>query len=183
MNRTFLVLAAVGLMMAPTLGRAQTWSSSQPTISASATIPVVRQFNTTNSESLRFGSITPGDSVVVSPTTTGATASDPNAAKLNIRFNAGTKVTVTAPGSLTHTDGTTTLAVESYTCNVATSNTGTGATAFTCSTGHEWTSGTVTGMTERWVLVGGKIASSATSSALAGTYSGSITVTLGASTT
>ncbi len=144
MKRTFLVLAAVGLIMAPTLGRAQTWSSSQPTISASAIIPVVRQFNTTNSESLRFGSITPGDSVVVSPTTTGATASDPNAAKLNIRFNAGTKVTVTAPGSLTHTNGTSTLSVASYTCNVASDNAGTGAAAFTCGTGHQWTTAEVT---------------------------------------
>lgn len=182
MKRTSLLLAASGLMLAPALGHAQTWSTSQPTISASAVVPVVRQFNTTNSQSLNFGSITPGDSIVVSPTTTGATSSDPNAAKLEIRFNWGTKVTVTAPGTLTHTNGTTTLAVASYTCNVASDNTGTGATAFTCATGHEWLSTSVSGMTTRWVLIGGKIASSATSSALAGTYSGNVTVTLAAST-
>lgn len=176
MKRTSLLLAAVGLVMVPAMGQAQTWSSSQPTINASATIPAVRQFNTTNATNLSFGSITPGDSVVVAPT-------DASSAKLNIRFNAGTKVTVAAPASLTHTNTTNTLAVASYTCNTATDNTGTGATAFTCSTGHQWTSGTVTGMTERWVLVGGKISSTATSSALAGTYSGSITVTLAASDT
>ena len=182
MKRLSLFLA-VGLLALPALGHAQTWSTSQPTISASATVPVVRQFNTTNSENLRFGSITPGDSIVVSPTTTGATAADPNAAKLNIRFNAGTKVTVSAPGSLTHTNGTSTLAVASYTCNVATDNAGTGASAFTCTTGHQWTTADVSGMTSRWVLVGGKITATATGTALAGTYSGNVTVTLAASDT
>lgn len=182
MKRTSaLLLAAAALVAAPVLGHAQTWSSTSPSITANATIPTVRQFRTDNSENLNFGSVTPGTAVTVATTTTGATSADPNAAKVGIRFNAGTKVTVTPPSALTHTNGTNTITPTSFSCGVADDKAGLNEVAFTCTTGHEWLSASVTSMVMKYVLIGGSLDGAATSNALAGTYSGTITVTLGAS--
>lgn len=181
MKRTSaLLLAAAALVAAPVLGHAQTWSSTSPSITANATIPTVRQFRTDDAENLNFGSVEPGTAVTVDPKKTG-TGTDPNAAKVGIRFNSGTKVTVTPPTALTHTTKSNTITPTSFTCNVADDKAGLNATAFTCSTGHEWLSASVTSMVKKYVLIGGSLDGAATADAVPGTYTGTITVTLGTS--
>ena len=169
--RKIALLAGLGLLALPALATAQT-------ITATATISATRTALTGagNQQNLDFGTIAAGAGSTVDPSADFATAG-----YQHIRFNVGTSVTVATPATLS--SGSNTISVASYSCGVADDASGTNYAAFggTCAAGTEWLNAAVTASMDRWVFVGGNIAAAATTTAMPGTYTGTITISLAAS--
>jgi len=183
MKKLLLTAAISGALLAPALASAQTWSNSAPSLTVSATVAQIRQFKGGSNVDLGFGSdgVEPGVTKTVAPEAASATTG--TGAKVDIRFNTGTKVTVTGSALTATVNATTYTITPTYSCAVATDQTGTGKVNFagTCAAGHEFLNSTISGMTERSVLVGASIPGTETSTKPAATYTGTITVALSAS--
>ena len=177
------VAVVLGGMLAAVPMQAQTWQNSAPAITASATIAQIRQFDGGSAVNLNFGTdgVTPG--VAKTVTAFQANAASGTGAKVDLRFNTGTKVTVTGSALTATINATTHTITPTYACSSATDQTGTGAAAFptTCAAGAEWLNSAITGMMFRSVGVGATISAAETSTKPAGTYTGTITVVLSAS--
>jgi hypothetical protein len=177
------VIAFGAVLVAPAAVGAQVWSSTAPTVTVSATVAQMRQFRTDNVVNLSFGTdgVTPGVAKTVTPSASSAASG--TGAKVEIRFNTGTKVTVVG-SALTATINSTTYTMNpTYSCAVANDQSGTGLAAFptTCAAGYEWLSVAVTGMMFRTVLVGATLSAMESDTKPAGTYTGTITLVLSSS--
>lgn len=170
------------LVFLPVVASAQ-WSSTPPGITVAADVAQIRQFDGGSAVNLSFGTdgVTPGIAKTVTPEQNNPASGV--GAKVNIRFNTGTKVTASGSALTAVINATTFTINPTYTCAVADDQAGTNMAAFagTCEAGHEWGNSTITGMQFRSVLVGGTIAGSETETLPAGTYTGTIVVTLSAS--
>ncbi|HEU0013490.1 MAG TPA: hypothetical protein VFQ45_07385 [Longimicrobium sp.] len=182
MKTAILGAALAALVVSGTL-RAQGWSSSAPVLTVSAKVSDVRQVQSATVVHLSFGSdgLTAGTTKTVDPTDDDPAAG--TGAKLDIRFNAGTRVSVTGTPLTAEIDGATHTLTPAYTCAVALDRTGTGIQPMAggCATGYEWGGGDVAGMLTRTVMIGASIPAEESVKAPAGTYTGSLTVTLSAS--
>lgn len=159
------------------------WSNTAPAITVSATVAQVRQFDGGSAVNLSFGTdgLTPGVAKTVTAFQTNAASG--TGAKVNIRFNSGTKVTVTGSALSATINATPYTITPTYSCAVANDASGTSTVAFagTCAAGYEWLNSTITGMTFRTVGIGATIAATETDTKPAGTYTGTITIVLSAS--
>lgn len=157
MKKSALVFAA--LFAIPAAASAQT-----ATINVSATVQSAVSFS--NTSDLSFGAaITPGS---------GATVTPANGGKSMVSYNVPTTVTVAGTAL---TNGGASLAV-TYSCAQAATGTAAAPTAFpgTCAAGYT-TALSGNALTDHWIYVGGDIAAAATTSAPAGIYSGTVTLT------
>ena len=170
------------LLFLPVTAFAQ-WTSSAPGITASATVAQIRQFDGGSAVNLTFGSdgVTPGVAKTVTPFQNNAATGI--GGKVDIRFNTGTKVTVTGSALSATINATTYSITPTYSCAVADDQAGTNTVNFagTCAAGHEWASTSITGMHFRSVGIGATIAGTETDTKPAGTYTGTVTVVLSAS--
>jgi hypothetical protein len=191
MTRHSLTLAAAALLLMPGAALAQNgpdWQNSAPAITASATVNAVRQYNhdPASFAHLSFGNngVTPGVEAVV--TTAASDAATGTSAKVEVRFNAASRITASG-SSLTYNDGTTIHTITpTYECDRAATSTGTG-TGFTCGSGTTdgvtFAAGDITGMMQMFVRVGATIPAAETNTKPAGTYGGTITINVAAPST
>ena len=157
MKTTALALAA--LFAVPAIATAQT-----AMINVSATVQSAVSFS--NTSDFSFGTaITPG---------TGATVTPANGGKSMISYNVPTTVSVSGTAL---DNGGASLPV-AYSCAQATTGTSATPTAFpgTCAAGYT-TSLSGNALTDHWVYVGGAISAASTTSAPAGIYTGTVTLT------
>ncbi len=183
MKKLSLLAFAVAGLALPAAANAQTWQNSAPSITVSATVAQIRQFDGGSAVNLSFGTdgVTPG--VAKTVTAFQSNAASGTGAKVDVRFNTGTKVTVTGSALTATINATPYTITPTYSCSVANDQSGTSAVAFagTCAAGYEWLSTTITGMQFRSVGIGATIAATETDTKPAGTYTGTITVVLSAS--
>ena len=154
-------LALVALVAFPAVVSAQTATA---TINATAIVQSAVTFS--NTANLDFGAaITPGS---------GATVTPANGGKAMVSYNVPTTVTVSGTALA---NGAASLPV-SYSCAQATTGTNPAPTAFagTCAAGYT-TALVGNFQTDHWIYIGGVIAAAATTSAPAGTYTGTVTLT------
>lgn len=139
--------------------------SATGTVGAVATVQSAVTFLAATS-SLDFGTITPGTAVNIAPGATGSGI-------IGVQYNTPATITVgtlslTGPGSVTLP---TTLS-----CAQASTATSTTPTSFTCGSGYVTTLAANAASTW-YIYLGGTIAAAATSTAPAGDYTGSVTLT------
>ena len=157
MKKTALVLAA--LLAVPAVASAQT-----ATINVSATVQSAVSFS--NTTDFSFGAaITPG---------TGATVTPANGGKSMVSFNVPTTVSVSGTALA---NGGSSLPV-TYSCAHDAIGTSATPTAFagSCAAGYT-TALSGNALTSHWIYVGGAIAAASTTSAPAGIYTGTVTLT------
>jgi hypothetical protein len=182
MTRHSLTLAAAALLLMPGAALAQDWQNSAPAITASATVNTVRQYNHDGYAHLSFGTngVTPGVEAVVA--TTASDAATGTSAKLEVRFNAASKVTATGSVLSATIGGEPYTITPTYTCDRAETATGAG-TAFTCGDGTtdgvSFAAGDITGMMRMFIRVGATIPAAQTDTKPAGEYTGTITIHVG----
>ena len=176
-----LLFATAALVLCALPATAQTWTNgtggAYNGITARGTLGTLRQFETTTKTDLDFGNLSYGATATVDATSPGAGQS---AAKVKVRFNGNTKVTVTAPAAITYNDGVTThsITVTSFSCYHADDSfANMAAFATDCATGHTYSS--VSGLQTKSVVVGASINGANIANTLpAAVYEGTITFTL-----
>lgn len=182
-RRGWPLLAALGCLLTIAAPAEAQWTAIAPVLGASATVQPIPRFNAATAVNLTTGTqdIIPGVPVVIPPF-----GNDPavgTGAKLDITFSIGTKVTVAATTLSATINSVTYTMTPQYVCAIAEDQAGTNETAFpsTCADGYEWPNAAVTGTMNRTVGVGIAIPASETDTKLPGTYTGSITFTVSAS--
>jgi len=178
-KKLFVATAVLAMFAAP--AAAQTWTNgtggAYSGITARGTLGTIRQFETTTKTDLDFGTLSYETTATVNPASLGAGQS---AAKIKVRYNGATKVTVTTPTAISYNDGLTThnINITSFTCYRGDDTFG-NLTAFatTCAAGHTYSS--VSGLETTSVVIGASINGTNIPNTLpAAVYEGTITVTL-----
>lgn len=188
MKKLTLVAVAMAALAAPSLAGAQSAKSGGSVNYKSSYLAA---------QGVGFGQVTPGVDQEIALSNTGSRG------YIGVEFNARSVVTFTSSGTLTQTldanGGAVAAAaatvLPTYYCAVVDDNgsqsgPGTSTTYITgtsntsCFTGNTTTLDLVSNRkTARWIVVGGKIPAASTADLPAGTYSGSVTVSIAKSST
>lgn len=164
MKKMAFSLAAAAVFALPALGHAQV-SPVTATINATAKVQSAVSFS--NPQDLDFGdAITPGSAASVAPGT--------SSGKIQVTYNVPTTITVTGTSL---SNGGASLGV-TYKCAQDASGTATTPTTVADCGGTGFTTSLVGNtLSNHWIFVGGDIAASETTSAPAGSYTGTVTFT------